>query len=334
MLPSDSARGSVSSSRPAAAASLQAAVPLECGSSSSLVEDLFSPSSRTTCTPSSCFSSATTRTAASSLHAPSSPVSLGFKERRAEASAEREATGGDSGDGSPSETARRGGRLPREKPQIGDCMRSEFGLQDLLQRCRNFAPAFEKAHQSLNRRTSRLASPSSSSSSSSSSSPSSSSSSASSSSSSSPLSALSSVSHLAGEGGEESLLNAEILTVEEEEGSNPHVELELHLGIFDVNGDVPTEENLRAQNIPVVDSGVNLHAQEEARANSLADPVRFLLEQQALEQRLKLLGGVCGEDGQGRGNAEHTRGPLIEVLSSGEDTGEESDGVPEASTET
>ncbi|KYK68080.1 hypothetical protein TGPRC2_215600B, partial [Toxoplasma gondii TgCatPRC2] len=108
----------------------------------------------------------------------------------------------------------------------------------------------------------------------------------------------------------------------------------LHLGIFDVNGEIPSEETLRAQNIPVVDSGVNLHAQEEALANSLADPVRFLLEQQALEQRLKMLGGGYGEDGEGRGNAEDMRRPLIEVLSSGEESGEESDGVPEESTET
>lgn len=116
-------------------------------------------------------------------------------------------------------------------------------------------------------------------------------------------------------------LNAEVLTLEEEEGSRPHVELELHLGVFDVNGDIPPEESLRELNIPVVDSGVNLHAQEDAVANSLADPVRFLLEQKALEQRLKTLGEASADD------EGWARGPgcrqLIQVLSSGDESSDE-----------
>ncbi|PFH36981.1 hypothetical protein BESB_034390 [Besnoitia besnoiti] len=116
--------------------------------------------------------------------------------------------------------------------------------------------------------------------------------------------------------------NAEILTVEEEEGSKPHVELELHLGVFDVKGELPSEASLREQNIPVVDSGANLHAQEEAAASSAADPVRFLLEQRALEQRLKSLGMWDGEEAEDGGRVD-AKGPLIEVLSSGDESSDE-----------
>lgn len=50
---------------------------------------------------------------------------------------------------------------------------------------------------------------------------------------------------------------------------------ELHLGLFDVKGSIPSDDELRAKNVSIVSSGVDLHAQD----------VRYLVKPRGRERR-------------------------------------------------
>ncbi|PHJ16217.1 hypothetical protein CSUI_009969 [Cystoisospora suis] len=84
----------------------------------------------------------------------------------------------------------------------------------------------------------------------------------------------------------ETCSSIELLEAEEDK---PYIELELHLGLFDVKGSIPSDEELRAKNVSIVSTGVDLHAYDRALDESREDPVKFFLQQKELERKLKAL---------------------------------------------